>query len=109
MLKDYFDRILPERATTHEKLFARLTVALESGDTSALQPIAGGIIAVARTSPRLEECPTRERRPLLARLRITPACRPVTRGELPPSHRYQTSTPKARSSGTRGIIRRGPS
>lgn len=51
VLKDYFDRIFAERAATHDKLFASLDVALESGDTSALQTIVGGIIEVARTSP----------------------------------------------------------
>lgn len=51
VLKDYFDRIFAERATTHAKLFASLDVALENGDTSALQTIVGGIIEVARTSP----------------------------------------------------------
>lgn len=51
VLKDYFDRIFTERAATHEKLFASLDIALESGDTSALQTVIGGIIDVARTSP----------------------------------------------------------
>lgn len=51
VLKDYFDRIFAERAATHEKLFAGLDVALENGDTAALQTIVGGIIEVARTSP----------------------------------------------------------
>jgi hypothetical protein len=39
VLKDYFDRKFAERAAAHEKLFASLEVALESGDTSALQTI----------------------------------------------------------------------
>lgn len=51
MLKQYFDQIFAERAETHRKLFAGLDVALESGDTAALQTIVGGIIEVARTSP----------------------------------------------------------
>lgn len=51
MLKQYFDQIFAERAETHRKLFAGLDVALESGDTAALQAIVGGIIEVARTSP----------------------------------------------------------
>ncbi|MDT3344474.1 hypothetical protein [Microbacterium aquilitoris] len=51
MLKQYFDQIFAERAETHRKLFAGLDVALESGDTAALQTIVGGIVEVARTSP----------------------------------------------------------
>lgn len=51
MLKQYFDQIFAERAETHSKLFSGLDVALESGDTAALQTIVGGIVEVARTSP----------------------------------------------------------
>lgn len=51
MLKQYFDQIFAERTETHKKLFAGLDVALESGDTAALQTIVGGIVEVARTSP----------------------------------------------------------
>lgn len=51
MLSQYFDQIFAERAETHLKLFAGLDVALESGDSSALQTIVGGIVEVARTSP----------------------------------------------------------
>lgn len=51
MLKQYFDQIFAERAETHRKLFAGLDVALESGDTAALQTIVGGIVEVARISP----------------------------------------------------------
>lgn len=51
MLKQYFDQIFAERTETHKKLFAGLDVALESGDTAALQAIVGGIVEVARTSP----------------------------------------------------------
>lgn len=51
MLKEYFDRIFEERQETHKRLFASLDVALETGDTSALQTIVGGIVEVARTSP----------------------------------------------------------
>lgn len=51
MLREYFDQIFAERAETHKKLFAGLDVALESGDTEALQAIVGGIVEVARTSP----------------------------------------------------------
>jgi len=35
----------------HKRLFASLDIALEAGDTSALQAIVGGIVEVARTSP----------------------------------------------------------
>ena len=51
VLRDYFDRIFDERQETHKRLFASLDVALEAGDTSALQTIVGGIVEVARTSP----------------------------------------------------------
>jgi fructose-1,6-bisphosphatase/sedoheptulose 1,7-bisphosphatase-like protein len=51
MLQQYFDQIFAERAVTHGKLFAGLDVALERGDTAALQTIVGGIVEVARTSP----------------------------------------------------------
>lgn len=51
MLKQYFDQIFTERSETHRKLFAGLDIALESGDSSALQTIVGGIVEVARTSP----------------------------------------------------------
>ncbi len=51
VLKEYFDRIFEERQETHKRLFASLDVALETGDTSALQTIVGGIVEVARTSP----------------------------------------------------------
>ena len=51
MLKQYFDQIFAEREQTHKKLFASLDVAIQSGDTAALQTIVGGIVEVARTSP----------------------------------------------------------
>lgn len=51
VLREYFDRIFDERQETHKRLFAGLDSALESGDTSALQTIVGGIVEVARTSP----------------------------------------------------------
>lgn len=51
VLRDYFDRIFAERQETHKHLFASLDVALETGDTVALQAIVGGIVEVARTSP----------------------------------------------------------
>lgn len=51
VLKEYFDRIFAEREATHQKLFAGLDLALENGDTSALQTIVGGIVEMARTSP----------------------------------------------------------
>ena len=51
VLRDYFDRIFDERQETHKRLFASLDIALEAGDTSALQAIVGGIVEVARTSP----------------------------------------------------------
>lgn len=51
LLKHYFDQIFAEREQTHKKLFAGLDVAIESGDTAAMQTIVGGIVEVARTSP----------------------------------------------------------
>jgi hypothetical protein len=50
-LREYFDRIFAERRETHTRLFASLDLALESGDTVALQTIVGGIVEVAKTSP----------------------------------------------------------
>ncbi|MEZ5110339.1 MAG: hypothetical protein R2732_02395 [Microbacteriaceae bacterium] len=51
VLREYFDRIFAERQATHARLFASLDVALEAGDTAALQSIVGGIVEVAKTSP----------------------------------------------------------
>ncbi|GAB3156019.1 hypothetical protein GCM10027058_29410 [Microbacterium neimengense] len=51
VLKEYFDRVFAERQDTHARLFMSLDVALEAGDTSALQSIVGGIVEVAKSSP----------------------------------------------------------
>lgn len=51
ILRQYFDRVFEERRQTHMRLFDSLDVALESGDTAALQTVVGGIVEVARTSP----------------------------------------------------------
>lgn len=53
ILKEYFDRIFEERRETHQRLFASLDLALESGDIPAMQTIVGGIVEVAKTSPLL--------------------------------------------------------
>jgi hypothetical protein len=50
-LRDYFDRIFAERRENHNRLFASLDRALESGDVAAIQSVVGGIVEVARTSP----------------------------------------------------------
>ncbi|MGR6322611.1 hypothetical protein Q2K19_12525 [Micromonospora soli] len=50
-LRDYFDRIFEERRENHNRLFASLDRALESGDVAAIQSVVGGIVEVARTSP----------------------------------------------------------
>jgi hypothetical protein len=50
-LRDYFDRIFEERREKHKRLFESLDLALESGDVSAIQAVAGGIVEVARISP----------------------------------------------------------
>ncbi|WP_219827825.1 hypothetical protein [Rathayibacter sp. AY1F6] len=51
VLKKYFDQIFAERRETHQRLFAGLDVALQSGDVEALRVVVGGIVEVARTSP----------------------------------------------------------
>lgn len=51
ILREYFDRVFEERRETHGRLFDSLDLALESGDTAALQTVVGGIVEVARTSP----------------------------------------------------------
>ena len=51
VFREYFDRVFEERRETHKRLLESLDVALQSGDTAAMQTVVGGIVEVARTSP----------------------------------------------------------
>lgn len=51
ILKQYFEQSFAERRSNFTELFDRLDVALDKGDSQAVNAVLTGIVEVARTSP----------------------------------------------------------
>lgn len=51
ILRLYFERVFAERAKSSEEMFARLDVAMDSGDPQMVHAVVRGIVDLAQSSP----------------------------------------------------------